>query len=217
MGQKQWEHYLWKVAIKQILPKMCFIYVDSTLVCEFNSVSGFCLLFVALKPLRLSYIWPAACEVQLKLILVLCMFSQDGRGFGIGELIWGKLRGFSWWPGRIVSWWMTGRSRAAEGTRWVMWFGDGKFSVVSQSTNQDPSWVLITDIIVNIPPSFRCVWKSCCPWVHFAHLFISPPTTNNPCTEKPSMKFYRQVMHKLTWYFSIMCCWCSDLLTDVSD
>lgn len=26
---------------------------------------------------------------------------------------------------------MTGRSRAAEGTRWVMWFGDGKFSVVS--------------------------------------------------------------------------------------
>uniref|UniRef100_A0A286XKN8 DNA methyltransferase 3 alpha n=1 Tax=Cavia porcellus TaxID=10141 RepID=A0A286XKN8_CAVPO len=45
---------------------------------------------------------------------------EDGRGFGIGELVWGKLRGFSWWPGRIVSWWMTGRSRAAEGTRWVM-------------------------------------------------------------------------------------------------
>uniref|UniRef100_A0A4W3HMJ6 DNA (cytosine-5-)-methyltransferase n=1 Tax=Callorhinchus milii TaxID=7868 RepID=A0A4W3HMJ6_CALMI len=56
--------------------------------------------------------------------------NEDGRGFGIGELVWGKLRGFSWWPGRIVSWWMTGRSRAAEGTRWVMWFGDGKFSVV---------------------------------------------------------------------------------------
>nr|XP_057913128.1 DNA (cytosine-5)-methyltransferase 3A-like isoform X2 [Doryrhamphus excisus] len=55
---------------------------------------------------------------------------EDDRGFGIGDLIWGKLRGFSWWPGRIVSWWMTGRSRAAEGTRWVMWFGDGKFSVV---------------------------------------------------------------------------------------
>lgn len=56
---------------------------------------------------------------------------QDGRGFGIGDLVWGKLRGFSWWPGRIVSWYITGRSRAAEGTRWVMWFGDGKFSVVS--------------------------------------------------------------------------------------
>ncbi|XP_056282166.1 DNA (cytosine-5)-methyltransferase 3A isoform X2 [Pseudoliparis swirei] len=55
---------------------------------------------------------------------------EDGRGFGIGELVWGKLRGFSWWPGRVVSWWMTRRSRAADGTRWVMWFGDGKFSVV---------------------------------------------------------------------------------------
>ncbi|XP_035534005.1 DNA (cytosine-5)-methyltransferase 3A-like isoform X7 [Morone saxatilis] len=54
---------------------------------------------------------------------------QDGRGFGIGTLVFGKLRGFSWWPGRIVSWWMSGRSRAADGTRWVMWFGDGKFSV----------------------------------------------------------------------------------------
>ncbi|XP_078130360.1 DNA (cytosine-5-)-methyltransferase 3 alpha a isoform X9 [Sander vitreus] len=55
---------------------------------------------------------------------------QDGRGFGIGVLVFGKLRGFSWWPGRIVSWLMSGRSRAADGTRWVMWFGDGKFSVV---------------------------------------------------------------------------------------
>ncbi|XP_076004808.1 DNA (cytosine-5)-methyltransferase 3A-like isoform X8 [Genypterus blacodes] len=55
---------------------------------------------------------------------------QDDRGFGIGTLVFGKLRGFSWWPGRIVSWWMSGRSRAADGTRWVMWFGDGKFSVV---------------------------------------------------------------------------------------
>uniref|UniRef100_A0A2K5F5Y2 Uncharacterized protein n=1 Tax=Aotus nancymaae TaxID=37293 RepID=A0A2K5F5Y2_AOTNA len=27
---------------------------------------------------------------------------EDGRGFGIGELVWGKLRGFSWWPSRIV-------------------------------------------------------------------------------------------------------------------
>uniref|UniRef100_A0AAZ3QMC6 DNA (cytosine-5-)-methyltransferase n=1 Tax=Oncorhynchus tshawytscha TaxID=74940 RepID=A0AAZ3QMC6_ONCTS len=56
---------------------------------------------------------------------------KDGRGFGLGCLVFGKLRGFSWWPGRIVSWVMSGRSRAAEGTRWVMWFGDGKFSVVA--------------------------------------------------------------------------------------
>ncbi|NP_001315096.1 DNA (cytosine-5)-methyltransferase 3A isoform X1 [Danio rerio] len=55
---------------------------------------------------------------------------EDGRGFGINELVWGKLRGYSWWPGRVVSWRMTRRSPAAEGTRWVTWFGDGKFSVV---------------------------------------------------------------------------------------
>lgn len=61
------------------------------------------------------------------------VLEQDGRGFGIGTLVFGKLRGFSWWPGRIVSWWMSGRSRAADGTRWVMWFGDGKFSVVSKA------------------------------------------------------------------------------------
>ena len=70
-------------------------------------------------------------EVNRERMICLLFWLQDGRGFGIGELVWGKLRGFSWWPGRIVSWWMTGRSRAAEGTRWVMWFGDGKFSVVS--------------------------------------------------------------------------------------
>ncbi|XP_077476238.1 DNA (cytosine-5)-methyltransferase 3A-like [Stigmatopora argus] len=55
---------------------------------------------------------------------------EDHGGFVIGELVWGKLRGFSWWPGRIVSWWAAGRGKAAEGTRWVTWFGDGKFSVV---------------------------------------------------------------------------------------
>ncbi|CAD7679105.1 unnamed protein product [Nyctereutes procyonoides] len=44
--------------------------------------------------------------------------ADDGRGFGTGELVWGKRRGFSWWPG------------LAEGTRWVMWFEDGKFLVV---------------------------------------------------------------------------------------
>uniref|UniRef100_A0A8C7ZPC3 DNA (cytosine-5-)-methyltransferase n=1 Tax=Oryzias sinensis TaxID=183150 RepID=A0A8C7ZPC3_9TELE len=64
--------------------------------------------------------------------------ATDGRGFGIGTLVFGKLRGFSWWPGRIVSWWMSGRSRAADGTRWVMWFGDGKFSVVSKQKYLNP-------------------------------------------------------------------------------
>lgn len=75
--------------------------------------------------------------------ICLSLWLQDSRGFGIGELVWGKLRGFSWWPGRIVSWWMTGRSRAADGTRWVMWFGDGKFSVVSFSYCCKFIWIWI--------------------------------------------------------------------------
>uniref|UniRef100_A0A669BKG7 DNA (cytosine-5-)-methyltransferase n=1 Tax=Oreochromis niloticus TaxID=8128 RepID=A0A669BKG7_ORENI len=74
--------------------------------------------------------WSLQLFNQLEISCFLCVCQQDGRGFGIGTLVFGKLRGFSWWPGRIVSWWMSGRSRAADGTRWVMWFGDGKFSVV---------------------------------------------------------------------------------------
>uniref|UniRef100_A0A8C4DB44 DNA (cytosine-5-)-methyltransferase n=1 Tax=Dicentrarchus labrax TaxID=13489 RepID=A0A8C4DB44_DICLA len=76
---------------------------------------------------------PSEVEYQVNLLI---SHRNDFRsffllGFGIGTLVFGKLRGFSWWPGRIVSWWMSGRSRAADGTRWVMWFGDGKFSVVA--------------------------------------------------------------------------------------
>lgn len=35
---------------------------------------------------------------------------EDGWGFGIGELVWGKLWGFFWWLGCIVFWWMMGWS-----------------------------------------------------------------------------------------------------------
>uniref|UniRef100_A0A8D3DH05 DNA (cytosine-5-)-methyltransferase n=1 Tax=Scophthalmus maximus TaxID=52904 RepID=A0A8D3DH05_SCOMX len=77
----------------------------------------------------LKHLSGASLSLSLSLSCV-CTYISDGRGFGIGTLVFGKLRGFSWWPGRIVSWWMSGRSRAADGTRWVMWFGDGKFSVV---------------------------------------------------------------------------------------
>lgn len=41
---------------------------------------------------------------------------------------------------------MSGRSRAADGTRWVMWFGDGKFSVVSSL--QLVAWLILDQILV---------------------------------------------------------------------
>ncbi|XP_067410062.1 DNA (cytosine-5)-methyltransferase 3B isoform X2 [Emydura macquarii macquarii] len=56
---------------------------------------------------------------------------QDGKDFGIGELVWGKIKGFSWWPAVIVSYRVTSKRQAISGMRWVQWFGDGKFSEVS--------------------------------------------------------------------------------------
>ncbi|XP_033923005.1 DNA (cytosine-5)-methyltransferase 3B isoform X2 [Melopsittacus undulatus] len=56
---------------------------------------------------------------------------QDGKDFGIGELVWGKIKGFSWWPAIVVSYRATAKRPAASGMRWVQWFGDGKFSEVS--------------------------------------------------------------------------------------
>uniref|UniRef100_A0A672YP14 DNA (cytosine-5-)-methyltransferase n=1 Tax=Sphaeramia orbicularis TaxID=375764 RepID=A0A672YP14_9TELE len=55
----------------------------------------------------------------------------DHKGFGIGELVWGKIKGFSWWPGIVVTWRVTGKRPANHGMRWLQWFGDGKFSEVS--------------------------------------------------------------------------------------
>ncbi|KAH0619331.1 hypothetical protein JD844_019351 [Phrynosoma platyrhinos] len=56
---------------------------------------------------------------------------QDGKDFKIGELVWGKIRGFVWWPAIVVTWKTTSNRPAAPGMRWVKWFGDGKFSEVS--------------------------------------------------------------------------------------
>uniref|UniRef100_A0A672IJQ8 DNA (cytosine-5-)-methyltransferase n=1 Tax=Salarias fasciatus TaxID=181472 RepID=A0A672IJQ8_SALFA len=52
-------------------------------------------------------------------------FLQDGKGFPSGELVWGKLKGFSWWPGLVVPW---KTKTAPPGMRRVEWFGDGMFS-----------------------------------------------------------------------------------------
>uniref|UniRef100_A0A8C3MNC8 DNA (cytosine-5-)-methyltransferase n=1 Tax=Geospiza parvula TaxID=87175 RepID=A0A8C3MNC8_GEOPR len=57
--------------------------------------------------------------------------ASDGKEFGIGELVWGKIKGFSWWPAIVVSHRATAKRQAVSGMRWVQWFGDGKFSEVS--------------------------------------------------------------------------------------
>ncbi|XP_064161152.1 DNA (cytosine-5)-methyltransferase 3A-like isoform X2 [Anguilla rostrata] len=52
---------------------------------------------------------------------------QDEKGFCMGELVWGKVKGFSWWPGLVVGW----KSKQVPlGMRRVEWFGDGMFSEI---------------------------------------------------------------------------------------
>ncbi|NXQ90956.1 DNM3B methyltransferase, partial [Nyctibius grandis] len=63
--------------------------------------------------------------------LRLALEYQDGKEFGIGELVWGKIKGFSWWPAIVVSHRATAKRQAGAGMRWVQWFGDGKFSEIS--------------------------------------------------------------------------------------
>lgn len=61
-----------------------------------------------------------------------CCFSrlQDGKGFLVGELVWGKVKGFSWWPGMVMPW---KTKSSPPGMRRVEWFGDGMFSEVRRT------------------------------------------------------------------------------------
>uniref|UniRef100_A0A672L7P5 DNA (cytosine-5-)-methyltransferase n=1 Tax=Sinocyclocheilus grahami TaxID=75366 RepID=A0A672L7P5_SINGR len=53
---------------------------------------------------------------------------KKNRGsYAIGELVWGKVKGFSWWPGLVVVW--KGRVLPVSMRR-VEWFGDGMFSEI---------------------------------------------------------------------------------------
>uniref|UniRef100_A0A4W6EG91 DNA (cytosine-5-)-methyltransferase n=1 Tax=Lates calcarifer TaxID=8187 RepID=A0A4W6EG91_LATCA len=47
--------------------------------------------------------------------------------FLAGELVWGKVKGFSLWPGMVMPW---KTKLAPPGMRRVEWFGDGKFSEI---------------------------------------------------------------------------------------
>uniref|UniRef100_A0A665T7T2 DNA (cytosine-5-)-methyltransferase n=1 Tax=Echeneis naucrates TaxID=173247 RepID=A0A665T7T2_ECHNA len=57
------------------------------------------------------------CEVRLTRI----------KRFLTGELVWGKVKGFSWWPGMVMPW---KTKSSPPGMRRVEWFGDGMFSEI---------------------------------------------------------------------------------------
>ena len=55
--------------------------------------------------------------------------------YPISTLVWGKLKGFDWWPGRISSHVEIGGSEPLpDGTLWVKWFGENQVSEVIQPT-----------------------------------------------------------------------------------
>ncbi|KAM9342417.1 uncharacterized protein KZ484_015140 [Pholidichthys leucotaenia] len=54
---------------------------------------------------------------------------QDGKGFLLEELVWGKGEGFSWWPGVVRPWILESVPR--RGMRRVEWFGDATFSEIN--------------------------------------------------------------------------------------
>uniref|UniRef100_A0A8C9Z7D9 DNA (cytosine-5-)-methyltransferase n=1 Tax=Sander lucioperca TaxID=283035 RepID=A0A8C9Z7D9_SANLU len=80
---------------------------DSTLVHTEGKVRELNGLNVTVKP----------CEVRLTKI----------HRFLTGELVWGKVKGFSWWPGMVMPW---KTKSSPPGMRKVEWFGDGMFSEI---------------------------------------------------------------------------------------
>uniref|UniRef100_A0AAR2K678 DNA (cytosine-5-)-methyltransferase n=1 Tax=Pygocentrus nattereri TaxID=42514 RepID=A0AAR2K678_PYGNA len=65
--------------------------------------------------------------VYMLCVCLLVSRVHDRKGFSIGELVWGKVKGFSWWPGLVVAW----KSKTSPPSlRRVEWFGDGMYSEV---------------------------------------------------------------------------------------
>lgn len=76
----------------------------------------------------------------LNAVLIVCFSVQDGKGFAIGELVWGKIKDFSLWPGLVVAW----RGRIVPvSMRRVEWFGDGMFSEVRSHFCSPDSHVIL--------------------------------------------------------------------------
>lgn len=59
------------------------------------------------------------------------MSQQPEAGdYVTGQLIWGRLKGYDWWPGRVVSYNEAQKAPPSPSTHWVKWFGDNKLSMV---------------------------------------------------------------------------------------
>uniref|UniRef100_A0A4W4G9J9 DNA (cytosine-5-)-methyltransferase n=1 Tax=Electrophorus electricus TaxID=8005 RepID=A0A4W4G9J9_ELEEL len=102
-----------------------------TLSCHHFVLSLSSLLCVALmliiKHADINSVNPSETSSIQHLTVSTQSYPSDGRRFGIGELVWGKVKGFSWWPGLVVDW-KTKTPR--QSLRRVEWFGDGMYSEI---------------------------------------------------------------------------------------
>ena len=55
----------------------------------------------------------------------------QGNSFEVGDLIFGKLKGFDWWPGQVITHRLARQRPALSSCQWINWFGDNKVSEVS--------------------------------------------------------------------------------------
>ncbi|XP_068671566.1 DNA (cytosine-5)-methyltransferase 3A-like [Montipora capricornis] len=51
--------------------------------------------------------------------------------FVYGQLVWGRLKGYDWWPGLIISHVEAQKAPPTPSNHWIRWFGDNKFSLLS--------------------------------------------------------------------------------------
>ncbi|XP_038165294.1 DNA (cytosine-5-)-methyltransferase 3 beta, duplicate a [Cyprinodon tularosa] len=86
---------------------------------------------------------------------------QDGKGFPVGDMVWGKLPGISLWPGLVMAW---KSKHPPPGMRRVEWFGDGMFSEVSTETLKPFSsftWCFCKNSFASLPIYRDAIYQAC--------------------------------------------------------
>lgn len=56
--------------------------------------------------------------------------GADGRRLGIGDVVWGKIHGFPWWPGKVLSITSDNDSPSAPQQAHVAWYGSSTSSLM---------------------------------------------------------------------------------------
>lgn len=114
---------------------------------------------------------------------------QDGKGFLTGELVWGKVKGFSWWPGMVMPW----KSKSAPpGMRKVEWFGDGMFSEVRGTRARAARRTrVLSSVFTYVALRCRSTRKVCCLSAPSPSASARIPSPACPSTRRPSSRSSR--------------------------